>query len=218
MKQLPIETQAGIKVIPIISEMSDPELCKKCLFDKEFENKCSYARCEPYAREDGVSVYFIEADSVVPQVTIPVQTYKSEKHTLANSACAIIPSTSGKFLTTTRRNTDILCLPGGKEDPGETHLDAIVREVAEETGLHLRRENFKPIYSEIVVGEDGRDFYCVTFVSTLPLDEDMFSEVWSVEPGIQVKFSTEQQLLEFGTFTEYNKLALKNYRRWQDTV
>ena len=214
MKKLPVEIQMGIKVIPIIT---DTEPCKKCLFNgKKFEDGCMHVNCKAFERIDENSVYFIEADSVVPEVTIPVQTYKSEKRTLANSAAVIVHTTSGKVLTTTRRNTDILALPGGKQDPGETILQTIVRETAEETGIRLRPEFFIPVFSEIVVGSDGRDFYCTTFVYKIAIDETWFDESWFVEDGIKVSFQTWENLYT-GAFVEYNKKAEENFRRWQAT-
>jgi len=41
------------------------------------------------------------------------------------------------------------CLPGGKLDPGDTPLDAIIREMREETAIELERNNlafFKSLY------------------------------------------------------------------------
>lgn len=44
---------------------------------------------------------------------------------------------SGDLLLVRKRGTDRFMLPGGKVEPGETHLDAIVREVGEEVSLTL---------------------------------------------------------------------------------
>ncbi|MDN5571998.1 MAG: NUDIX domain-containing protein [Propionibacteriaceae bacterium] len=44
---------------------------------------------------------------------------------------------AGDLLIVRKRGTSVFMLPGGKVEPGETHVDAIVREVAEEVGLTL---------------------------------------------------------------------------------
>ena len=46
-------------------------------------------------------------------------------------------NTAGDLLLVRKRGTDRFMLPGGKVEPGETHVAAAVREVAEEVGLDL---------------------------------------------------------------------------------
>lgn len=213
MEKLAVEFWGGHKVIPVILTEDIEAPCAFCVFIGL--NACHNVKCASIEREDKKEVYFIFDDT--EKQTIPMQTYNdTEKRTLSNSAAVIIHTTSGKVLTTTRRNTDILALPGGKEDPGENATQAIVRETAEETGLYLRPELFEPIFSEIVVGNDGRDFYCTTFVYKTAIDESLFAESWSVEDGIKVSFQTWENLYT-GAFVEYNKKAEENFRRWQAT-
>lgn len=47
---------------------------------------------------------------------------------------------AGALLLVRKRGTDRFMLPGGKPEPGESHEDAAVREVREELGLTLGRE------------------------------------------------------------------------------
>jgi 8-oxo-dGTP pyrophosphatase MutT (NUDIX family) len=136
---------------------------------------------------------------------------------LADSACAIIHTDDGRVLTVTRKNSSELCLPGGKSEAGETPLMTVVREVAEETGLYLKPKLFIPVYSEIVVGNDNRDFYCVTFVYKQAIDASIYVNAWEIEKGIKVAFNTWGSLHSNGVFIEYNKRAEDNFRKWQQT-
>ena len=126
------------------------------------------------------------------------------------AVAAIVLNTKGEVLSVTRRNTDIWCLPGGKVDPGETSIQALVRELAEETDLHFEESDFIPIYSEVVLGKDGNDFYCVTYAYLPTFILDTSSAGWSIEEGIKVNFIPVEKLLT-GAFVEYNKQALQNF-------
>ena len=53
------------------------------------------------------------------------------------SACAVVVDDSGRVLLGRRTDTGKWALPGGAIDPGEQPADAAVREVYEETGVHI---------------------------------------------------------------------------------
>lgn len=52
-------------------------------------------------------------------------------------SAVLLFDTAGRLLTVRKRGTDRFMLPGGKPEPGESALDAAVREAHEEIGLRL---------------------------------------------------------------------------------
>lgn len=133
------------------------------------------------------------------------------------AVCVVILNFGGdKVLTTTRRHTNILSLPGGKVDDDESIYDAVRRECFEETGILLHTDFLTPVYSEIVVGEvDGIDYYCTAFAYNLSCDESMAiantgnEKEWMIEDGIKVKFASFDDLLD-GDFSEFNSKVFEN--------
>lgn len=73
------------------------------------------------------------------------------------SALALVRD--GRLLMVTARGRDVLYLPGGKVEPGESGTDALVREAREEVALTLDPAGVQPLFtvSEQAHGEpDGR--------------------------------------------------------------
>ena len=56
------------------------------------------------------------------------------------SACAVVVDDGGRVLLGRRADTGNSSLPAGAIDPGEQPADAAVREVYEETGVHIAVE------------------------------------------------------------------------------
>lgn len=128
------------------------------------------------------------------------------------AVCVVVPREDGKILTATRRHTDTLSLPGGKVDGDETIYDAAVRECFEETGIRISQEFLVPLYSEIVVGEDGIDYYCTAFIYNMVGSHQILGvgdKDWMLEEGIKVKFADVDELLK-GSFAEYNAKVFEN--------
>lgn len=89
------------------------------------------------------------------------------------AACLMLPLPDNKFLAISRRNdTTRWGMPGGKVDPGETVLQAVLREVLEEIGLSLTEAEVQPVFEGVCPGQGPDDTYLVTtFVVTAALGE-----------------------------------------------
>lgn len=74
------------------------------------------------------------------------------------AAAIIFNAAREKVLLTKRSDNGRWCLPGGRMDPGESAVEACVREVLEETGLEVRVTRLVGVYSSpnlMIEYEDG---------------------------------------------------------------
>lgn len=82
-------------------------------------------------------------------------------------AAAVIFSPDGeKILLTRRTDNGQWCLPGGGMDPGESISETVIREVWEETGLHVEIEKLIGVYTNphmLIEYEDGNRWHLVAF-------------------------------------------------------
>ncbi|MBI2356447.1 NUDIX hydrolase [Candidatus Dojkabacteria bacterium] len=53
-----------------------------------------------------------------------------------------------------------LSFPGGHVDEGETVLEAVIKEISEESGLHLKHSDAKLIFNHIVHNHDTKVVWC----------------------------------------------------------
>ena len=77
---------------------------------------------------------------------------------------AVIFDEQGRILLTKRRDNGQWCLPSGGMESGESAAEACIREVWEETGLHVRVKRLVGVYSypdQLIVYEDGNKFQIV---------------------------------------------------------
>ena len=89
----------------------------------------------------------------------------------------VLPDAQGRFLLVRRADNGQWVLPGGGVDSGERVVEAVVREVEEETGIHVKPVNLIGIYSNpdvIISYEGGARRYHV--VSIAFLCEPMYGE------------------------------------------
>ena len=77
---------------------------------------------------------------------------------------AIIFDENQRVLLTRRTDNGQWCLPGGAMDSGESAADACIREVWEETSLHVRVKRLVGVYSDpnqLVIYPDGNKVFVV---------------------------------------------------------
>jgi len=77
---------------------------------------------------------------------------------------AIIFDENKRVLLTRRTDNGEWCLPGGAMDSGESAAEACIREVWEETSLHVRVKRLVGIYSDpnqLVIYPDGNKVFVV---------------------------------------------------------
>lgn len=92
-------------------------------------------------------------------------------------ALLVGPSSRALFVRT-RKWRDTWGVPGGKIDPGEAMLDALRREVREETGLVVRDVRWAPTLEAVRSPEFARDahFVLLNFVARVDAEEVALNE------------------------------------------
>ncbi len=80
-------------------------------------------------------------------------------------SAAIFDEPREKLLLTRRLDNNQWCMPGGGMEPGESAVETCIREVLEETGLHVEVTKLVGIYTSphrIVAYPDGNNFQFVS--------------------------------------------------------
>lgn len=121
---------------------------------------------------------------------------------MKHAVCVLITNDKGQVVLATRRFKTTVGLPGGKVEDGETHKDAAIREVFEETGVELDICNIHPIYRAVCYGDENYDTICysVSYSGEIPGGN---------EEGIESYWGNVSELLTNSPFSEYNKEVIK---------
>ena len=121
-----------------------------------------------------------------------------------------VPSVIETFdiLVVERFNDNSIGLPGGKVEDDETSIQALIREIKEETNLDIKEE-----YLELVYGCIVGDYYCETYgLKFKHLKDVNFIDMKQCEKHINpifTKFSVNDFAIP-SIFMEYNRGILIN--------
>jgi 8-oxo-dGTP diphosphatase len=112
----------------------------------------------------------------------------------------------GKVLACQRKTSSLWGYPGGKIDTGESPLDAIQREIQEETGLVIAAKDCHFFYEGICLNKDPADrpFWVYSFICHI-LEEQEPQQMLG-EPPFAWLFPSE--FLALSAFPEFNELTL----------
>jgi 8-oxo-dGTP pyrophosphatase MutT (NUDIX family) len=106
---------------------------------------------------------------------------------------------NGKVLAVSRKtDASKYGLVGGKVDPGETEVEALLRESKEEAGIRV--VNPKPVYVDVCIGETT--YLCVTFEGDAIIGE------LHTDEKITVAWKDPHVLIA-GPFGDYNRGLFK---------
>lgn len=128
--------------------------------------------------------------------------HKQQKDSMSIKKAACVLITNGdRIVVTTRRDSTQVGLPGGKVDPGETPLQAAVREVFEETGIVLAPELLVLVFVDVCEGD-------VDYETSCYVTEHLGEIPGSQEDDIVSRWGDASELLTNSPFVEYNQKLL----------
>ena len=133
---------------------------------------------------------------------------------LKDAACVLIQR-GDKFLAISRRdNSSLWGLPGGKVDPGETAVQAAIRELQEETGLVRETRSLLAVISAVCPGEVGY------FVTTFRLLGDIEDRELQAEAGMTLGWKTKEELCDetISPFASYNRQIFEDTSELPGTI
>ena len=100
---------------------------------------------------------------------------------VVNISSVAVMDDQGRILMGRRRDSNLWTLPGGHAEPGETELEAAVRELEEETGIKADPKRMRKLGEEEIISETGRPIKVAAFKYTgnekTSMQDDPDSEV-----------------------------------------
>ena len=129
---------------------------------------------------------------------------------MKQAVCVLIKIGQGYLAVTRRNDNKQWGLVGGKVDPGETTLQAIVRETQEEVGLNLDPSLLIEAYTQVCPGE-------VDYLTTTFIYPDMnVGELNNIktEAGLFFSLITEESLcdIRLSPFAGYNRQLFESLK------
>jgi len=123
---------------------------------------------------------------------------------MKHAVCILIP-VGDHYLVVSRKDGGY-GMPGGKVEPGESNISAIVRETWEEIGFHIEKE----LLVSLGAWRDGDQYLVETFLYVTPISENTVANLVSPE-GLTISTSEEFSLTDPSVcpFHEYNSLVLE---------
>lgn len=109
----------------------------------------------------------------------------------------------GRIVATRRRTSDLWGYPGGKIDAGESPLQALARETAEETGLVLLVESCKCFYEGACLSIDPADKPYWVYAFSCEISSD--SELVAMPGEPEARWMTPQEFLRLSAFPQFNR-------------
>jgi 8-oxo-dGTP pyrophosphatase MutT (NUDIX family) len=139
---------------------------------------------------------------------------------MKSAVCLLIPLGISKCVTaedekyvaiSRRKNPNLWGLPGGKVDPGESSLQAILRETQEEIGMAIPADELEPLYCGVCPGKGPSDTYWVTTYLWNRAEKTLDLKP---EEGLTTSFKSEFQLTSphLSPFFDYNIEVFEAYR------
>jgi 8-oxo-dGTP pyrophosphatase MutT (NUDIX family) len=128
--------------------------------------------------------------------------YMAPRDEIKQAVCVMIKVDQG-YLSVTRRDSDQWGLVGGKVDPGETSLQAAVREAHEEVGLVLDPSLLRKVFAQMCPGQV--DYLTTTFIYP-DLDPAVVSQL-TPESGLTIGVISQEMLcnVAHSPFAGYNQ-------------
>lgn len=115
----------------------------------------------------------------------------------------LLDESKQRVLLTRRRDNGQWCLPGGRVDAGESVAEAVVREVLEETGLHVRVRRLTGVYSDpnqLIVYPDGNRVHMIVLAF---LVEHVSGQAELSEETTEVRFTPIEEALQMDLFHDH---------------
>ena len=117
------------------------------------------------------------------------------------AVCGILPIIGGFFLSVSRKDDpNKIGFIGGKIDENEEPEQALLREVLEETGLHVTIDTYDPF-----VDVDGE---YIVYCYMIQLDDKTHEQISESETGI-IRIASRLQLIKSSPYADYNERAFE---------